>query len=301
MAPRGWRDWGPAMPERATPRFARGLRDLADHYDRFLLDQYGVLHDGVHAYPGAAEALRALRRLGKHIDVLTNSGRSSAHNLARIVGKGFEPDLFDRVISSGDLALDWLHDERQGAPCFPFCLPQDVQILRDVGLNLVSRVEEAEIIVLNVLPLPVDEISEQAVAPVLDAGVAKGALMVCGNPDMRGPQGGRVVITPGQVAAWYEARGGTVRYFGKPYPEVFRAALDGSHAVSADRTAMVGDTPETDLTGAAEAGIAGVFVLGGVHAERFQGLDEAARAETAQRLLSERGAHADWVLPSLVW
>ena len=289
------------MTESAAPRFAQGLRDLADHYDRFLLDQYGVLHDGVHAYPGAADALRAMRRLGKDIDVLTNSGRSSAYNRTRIVGKGFEPDLFDRVISSGDLALEWLRDERRGVPCFPFCRPSDAEAMRDAGLNLVARVQEAEIIVLTVLPLPVDEISEQALAPVLDAGASKGALLVCGNPDMRGPQGGRVVITPGQVAAWYEARGGTVRYFGKPYPEVFRAALGGPHAVSADRTAMVGDTPETDLTGAAAAGIAGVFVLGGVHADRFRGLNDEARAETAQRILNERGAHADWVLPSLVW
>ena len=52
-------------------------------FGTFFVDQYGVLHDGRHPYPGAIEALRRLKDAGRHVVLLSNSGRSAAYNARR--------------------------------------------------------------------------------------------------------------------------------------------------------------------------------------------------------------------------
>ena len=62
-----------------TP-WIEGLRAIADRFDAVLVDQYGVLHDGRRAFPGAADCLRALRAAGKRIAVVSNSGKRAGPN-----------------------------------------------------------------------------------------------------------------------------------------------------------------------------------------------------------------------------
>jgi hypothetical protein len=38
-----------------------GLKSLADRFDYFIVDQWGVLHDGKKAYEGTIEALQNLK------------------------------------------------------------------------------------------------------------------------------------------------------------------------------------------------------------------------------------------------
>ena len=87
----------------AAPVSLNGLAELADRFDVFVLDQFGVLHDGSTPYPGAVDALRLLKAAGKHILLLSNSGKRSAPNEARLVRLGFEPDSWDHFLSSGEV------------------------------------------------------------------------------------------------------------------------------------------------------------------------------------------------------
>ena len=82
-----------------------GLREIVDQFDLFLVDQYGVLHDGVAGYPGAIDGLIKSTSHGRKIVVLTNSGKSSAKNRARLDALGFADSGFNAVVSSGDVAL----------------------------------------------------------------------------------------------------------------------------------------------------------------------------------------------------
>ena len=289
------------MAKPVTPRSASGLRELVDHYDLFLLDQYGVLHDGEAPYPGVVEALKALRQHGKQICVLTNSGRSSDYNVLRLAQLGLDEALFDRVATSGDMALDWLLRNRRGARCFPFAPAAVAPALEAAGLTLAESPDEADIMLLNSLPLPPEEMSEAVVEPVFEAGLRRALLMVCANPDLVGPRGDELVISPGTVAAWYKARGGKVLMFGKPEPDFIHYALSLFPDSRAERSVMIGDTPATDLVGAGAVGIDGAFVTGGIYAAAFAGAAPAQQLEIAEKLLDEAGAQAAWLLPSLIW
>jgi HAD superfamily hydrolase (TIGR01459 family) len=289
------------MAKSVTPRPASGLRELVEHYDLFLLDQYGVLHDGEAPYPGVLEALKALRRHGKQLCVLTNSGRSSDYNILRLAQLGLDGALFDRVATSGDMALEWLLRNRPGARCFPFAPSSTAPALQAAGLPLADSPDDADVILLNSLPLPPEQMTEAAAEPVFRVGLRRGLLLVCANPDLVGPLGDKLVISPGTVAGWYKARGGEVLLFGKPEPDFFHYALSLFPDSVAARTVMIGDTPATDLAGAGTIGIDGAFVTGGIHAAAFAGAAPDQHLEIASALLDEASTQAAWVLPRLVW
>ena len=289
------------MSESVMPRFANGLREVAEAYDLFLLDQYGVLHDGEALYPGALEALAALREAGKALCVLSNSGRSAAYNAERLERFSLPPSSYGRLLTSGDMAVAWLKREAPETRCYAICPPAAAVPLREAGLHLVEELEQAELLLLISLPLPVDRMTPETLAPVFEAGLRRRLPMICANPDLVGPKGDRVVISPGRIAADYRAAGGAVRYFGKPEAAFFAGALSLFPEVRAGRAVMIVDTPETDLIGARAAGIAAIFLTGGVHAAAFAGLAPEERRDAVRRLLEEKGASADWVLPALVW
>jgi ribonucleotide monophosphatase NagD (HAD superfamily) len=52
-----------------------GFAPLAERYGGFILDLWGVIHDGLTPYPGAVEVLGRLREAGKPTVLLTNAPR----------------------------------------------------------------------------------------------------------------------------------------------------------------------------------------------------------------------------------
>lgn len=285
-----------------TPRFIAGLREMAQDYDHFLLDQWGVLHNGERPYEGVPEALAALRGAGKKLSVITNSGRPGADNARRLGRVGLDAAMVDRIVSSGDLALDWMRREAGHRRCFAVCGGGDRGPLTEAGISLVERVEEAELIYISGMPAESDRLDLSLFEPWIRAGVARGLPLICANPDHHGPQGDRILLSPGSLAAIYEARGGRVESFGKPGATIFRQAMAGFPEIGPERCVMVGDLPETDLAGAAATGVDAAWVVGGVHARDIAaGGDEAARRGIALEILAKAGTPAAWVLPLFRW
>ena len=60
------------------PPVAPGLSAFADGYDGFILDLWGVLHDGIRPYPGALDCLDRLAAAGKRVCLLSNAPRRVA-------------------------------------------------------------------------------------------------------------------------------------------------------------------------------------------------------------------------------
>ncbi len=73
------------------PTFCSGLADLASRYRGFIVDQWGVLHDGGAPYPDALEGLAELRAAGKRVVLLSNSGKRAAVNRQRLAGSASPP------------------------------------------------------------------------------------------------------------------------------------------------------------------------------------------------------------------
>src|SRR5471030_1941198 len=93
----------PAKPQPTPTR----LRDLAGSYDGFILDLWGVLHDGFKPFPGVIDGLERLIAAGKRICILSNAPRRAADVIQRMSEIGIPPGLYHHVMSSGEET--WRH------------------------------------------------------------------------------------------------------------------------------------------------------------------------------------------------
>lgn len=283
--------------------FPNGLAALVPRYDGFLLDQWGVLHDGVRPYPGALAALEALRRAGKRVIILSNSGRLGTENAAQLAKLGFARSLYGEVVSAGDDAREALATRDEpfhralGRRCLLLARAGEAHLADGLGLDLADDVEAADFILLMTMDPP-----RQSVAgwmDVLRAASERRLPMVCANPDLHraSPDGG-LQEAPGLVARAYEQLGGTVRYHGKPEPRIYRSCL-ARLGLEQSLVVAIGDSLEHDIAGAQAAGIDSVFIGGGIHRGDI-GWDGAAMdVASCLALFASAGRTPTYALPLL--
>src|ERR1700755_1110205 len=109
-------DRDPPTAENKSVRLIAGLSKLAPRYDGFILDLWGVIHDGVAPIPGAIDCLRALIESGKRIVLLSNAPRRADDVVRRITEIGVPSGLYHHVMSSGEEA--WQHLHRREDPFY---------------------------------------------------------------------------------------------------------------------------------------------------------------------------------------
>jgi HAD superfamily hydrolase (TIGR01459 family) len=258
-----------ASPERyGDVEIVRGMSALASRYDGFILDQWGVLHDGTVPYGGAAECLRRLHAAGKRIVVLSNSSKREADNLELMKRMGFDVSLLERFVSAGEEArtalerrVDPFH-RALGKRCFAITRGGDRTLLEGIGLELVDGIDDADF--LAVLGNDSPQRSLAAYEAELAAGIRRRLPMICANPDTARftPQG--LVEAQGLLALRYEALGGRVFFHGKPYPAIYKACL-AALGCGAEKVVTVGDSIDHDVLGASRANLASALIPGGVH------------------------------------
>lgn len=269
------------------------LGDLAARFDAFLVDQFGVLLDGNGAYPWAPAALGRLAATGKPVLLLSNSGKRSGPNEARLTALGFARGSYLGVLSSGEAAFAALarrigDDIAPGTPVWVHARDGDTSASAGLDLVPVDDPAGAQLILLaGCTPL---ELSLDAYAALLRPAARRRVEMVCTNPDleMLTPQGKR--FGAGRVARLYEQLGGPVTWIGKPYAAIYREALRRLPGIAPGRILCIGDSPAHDIAGGHAAGMATALVRTGLHADLD---DDALRA-----LCDDAGVQPDFLLPA---
>lgn len=270
------------------------IRDLAERFDVFILDQFGVLHDGTTPYPGAVDALVQLKQAGKRTLLLSNSGKRSAPNEARLVKLGFVHGSWDHFLSSGEVAWQSLRKQLgnvAGLRCLLIARDGDRSAVEGLPLTLVETGEEADIVLLSASEGDRHDLGHYR--QLLQPAAARGAKCLCTNPDKImltsvGPRFGA-----GRIAELYAELGGAVTWIGKPFPEIYAAALDMLGNPEPTRAVCVGDSVEHDISGGQGAGLRTALVMTGV-------LETSSQAEREQ-LFAEHGATPDFLVRTFAW
>lgn len=263
-----------------------GLREVANAFDAFLIDQVGVLHDGRAVYPGAAEALGRLRATGRPTAVVSNSGKRAAPNRRRLTELGVEPTAIDAVVTSGECAREalesWLRAGRLHPGAGVMLFTRDGETALIDGLDLRLRDDPADVDLLIVAGVRPEDVAFAVYAERMHELAERGVPALCANPDQRIFAAGEVAFGPGALAAHYEACGGKVTWIGKPDPTIFRRAMSALGEPDAGRTLVIGDSPEHDGQGAARTGCPWLFVSGGIYSDAALdgGRDKCAAAFT---------------------
>jgi HAD superfamily hydrolase (TIGR01459 family) len=283
------------------------IKELGSSYAAWLVDIWGVMHNGVRAYAPAVEATKRFREQGGLVVLLSNSPRPSEGLQHQLGSFGVADQCYDATVSSGDLTRHVLA-KHPGARIFHLGPERDLPVY--AGLD-VTRVDAggAELVVCT--GLFDDETETPEDYQTLLAGLAVRRLpMLCANPDRMVERGHRLVYCAGALADIYEALGGMVIYAGKPYAPIYQLAVETIDAL-AGRTIgrgeilAIGDGVRTDMAGAASFGLDALFVASGLHvsgaargedADGNANLDELVLAELFEGLRPPRAA-----MPALTW
>lgn len=249
------------------------LAALAARYDAFLIDQFGVLRDDERAYPGANDALLYLKSLGKAVVILSNSGRSGDYNAERLVRLGFDRAGFDHFLTSGDVAHDVLAREAAGRSgrisCLTISSGFDRNLADRLGFESVEDAEIADIVVIS--GSEAETIPLSAYRARLEPAARRDVPCYCTNPDRHKlTAGGRVAPGAGSIALAYQELGGSVRWFGKPYPTIYEHAQGLLGDLSPGRIVCIGDSLEHDIAGASGASLTSCLVRTGILAENSE-------------------------------
>lgn len=278
----------------------RSFIDIARNYDAFILDQYGVMHNGQQSLPGAVECVEKLSSMGKKLIILSNTSAPADTALSKLPKLGFDPDCFVGAVTSGEEASRFIREElfrnednnnssiasTKKKAIFLTWKDDSVsdQFIAKCGnIEPTSNFDEADVIIAHGSEVLRTESSSSHVSlgsfvddgdltlihPILKQCQERNIPMICANPDFIvkvgfGKDGSITTITitqKGKIAHHYEQMGGQCKNFGKPREEHFYACLRELN-LDANRVAHVGDSLHHDIAGANAAGISNVFITG---------------------------------------
>lgn len=286
-----------------APPMVSGLSAFADAYDLILCDVWGVIHNGVAAFPAACDALARARAGGATVVLVSNAPRPNRFVQQMLDGFGVPRTAYDAIVTSGDVTRDVLA-ARPGARMFHLGPPRDLGTFEDLDL-VASGLDEVQIVVCTGL-VDDDVETPDDYQATLAAMKARKIPLVCANPDLVVERGDKLIYCAGAIALAYEEMGGEAIWCGKPYRPIYDTALVRGEAIrgkAIDRARIlgIGDALRTDITGANDAGFDSLFISGGIHAQELKSMDGAIPDTESLADLFTGHAHPRGVMPRLAW
>jgi HAD superfamily hydrolase (TIGR01459 family) len=248
------------------------LDALDPKYRLILCDVWGVVHDGVTLYPGAAARLRQWRNEGRCVILITNAPRTADAVTRQLQRIGLPRDCWDGIATSGEAGVEALNALSQAVGFVGTA--GDRAILEGRGVRIAQGDEFTDLACTGITE---DRPKPEDYCPDLERWAARDVLMHCLNPDRVVMHGGVLEACAGAIADLYEQLGGRVNWYGKPHEAIYRHALHLAGDPPASEVLAVGDGLRTDILGAARMGFDAVFVSGGIHAGEPFPADFAAR------------------------
>jgi HAD superfamily hydrolase (TIGR01459 family) len=257
-------------------RFVEKLRDLVGSVEVVLSDIWGVVHNGLEAFPEACEALHTYRQQGGTVILITNAPRPADSVQRQLRKLGVADDTYDAIVSSGDLTRHFVAGH-PGKKIFWLGPERDSSIHR--GLDaVIGPLEQADYIICTGLFDDETESAEDYRAMMLQA-LERKLPLICANPDIVVERGDRLIYCAGAIAELYRELGGEVIFYGKPHRPIYERAMQlaaerRGHSAALSRVLAIGDSVRTDLAGAHGFGIDLLFVTRGIHSEDFEGIEQ---------------------------
>jgi HAD superfamily hydrolase (TIGR01459 family) len=284
-----------------------GLAPFADKYDAYILDLWGVVHDGMKPYPGVLDCMAKLREGGTPLLLLSNAPRTNDFVQTFLESIGVPKTSYDHILTSGDMTRIVLKEKRfpflegEGRKFYQFGAVKDKGLDENLDYTKIANLADADFLICTGLADDGAETPEDY-RHLLEEAASYKLPMLCANPDLTVMKGERTLYCAGALAQLYETLGGVVELFGKPYPWAYKMAMEKLNQSDPSKILAVGDSMRTDIKGATGAGIDNVLVSGGIHAEEW-GLatgDHPSEAQV-QELTKQHGFEPTYVVGHMVW
>ena len=287
---------------KVSPVLTTSFSSLAPNYDAVLSDVWGVIHNGVAAFPEAADALTRFRERGGAVALISNAPRPGDQVQHMLDHLGVPRSAYDGIVTSGDVTRAEVA-KRAGQTIFHIGPERDYTIFTGLDAPF-GPLENAAYVICSGL------YDDEAETPddyrdLLAKIRARNLFMVCANPDVVVERGDRLIYCAGAIADLYAALGGEVYYAGKPYRPLYDLALGTAAkarggAPALNRVLAIGDSVRTDFTGANNLGVDCLFVTAGIHAEELGHRDDPDTSALT-KIFAEAGRMPKAVMRRLVW
>ena len=256
------------------PQKLKGISEISDKFDVYFIDLWGVIHNGVQCYPEALKVLEKLKEQNKKIVLISNAPRPSAVVKVFLETIGLESSCYDFLVTSGDITREYISLNSSKKNFYHLGPTRDIDLFKDLNVALTSKEECDEIICTGLVSDEEEKLQDYKI--LLDFFLNKKIPLICANPDEVVARGEKIVFCAGALANQYKQEGGMVRYFGKPYSDIYSFALKKvrAHKDFKDKkeinTLVIGDNIKTDIKGANLFNLDSVLILNGIYKDFFR-------------------------------
>ncbi len=251
---------------------SNGLQSIADNYDLFYIDLWGVVHNGVNLHEKAIAVLNELLTKKKMFVLLTNAPRPNKTVQNFLEKMGMDKVLRDHVFTSGEAALNYLKKSYLSKKFYHIGPPRDFDLFYLFEKNKCEVISDSEYLLCTGLFDDHDKDLE-FYKDLLEKHITK--KMICTNPDLIVDRGEVRELCAGSVAMVFEKMGGEVVYFGKPHPEVYNQSIDNKNK----KILAIGDNLNTDIRGANLLNYDSLLISNGIHRNEIKnnGIQEVSK------------------------
>jgi len=250
----------------------KGLRSIAEKYDIFYIDLWGVVHNGINLHKNAIEALEEITKANKEYVLLTNAPRPKKSVQLFLEKMGMHNRIREKVYSSGEASLNYLKKNYSNKKFYHIGPSRDFDLFLDFKKNKTLDIKESFYLLCTGL---FEENGEDLnyYKKLFKEHLNK--KMICTNPDLIVDKGNRRELCAGSVALIFEKLGGEVVYFGKPFPEVYNQAIDNK----GKKVLSIGDNLNTDIKGANLLNYDSLIISNGIHKNEIkkEGISEVSK------------------------
>ena len=256
------------------PQKLKGISEISDKFDVYFIDLWGVIHNGVQCYPEALKVLEKLKEQNKKIVLISNAPRPAAVVKVFLETIGLKSSCYDFLVTSGDITREYISLNSSKKNFYHLGPTRDIDLFKDLNVSLTSKEECEEIICTGLVSDEEEKLQDYKI--LLDFFLNKKIPLICANPDEVVARGEKIVFCAGALANQYKQEGGVVRYFGKPYSEIYSFALKKirAHKDFKDKkeinTLVIGDNLKTDIKGANLSNLDSVLILNGIYKDFFR-------------------------------
>ena len=262
------------------------LQEIYDAYNAFLIDLWGVMHNGIRLNVSAMNAVKKLENKGKRIIFLSNAPRPTKEVVEFLKKLNMEEKFLKNVLTSGEVALNFLKKNKFGEKFYHLGPQRDDSLFSDRKKNK-TTLQKCDFILCTGLFDEEEENLKYYQDLLKDFTKKK---LVCTNPDLIVHRGGEEEYCAGKIAEIFEGLGGEVIYFGKPHKEVYLSCLDTNQ-----KTLVIGDNLKTDIKGANNMNLDSVFITSGIHRSKIN------NEEVIEKLLKKHNVSANYFQNELTW
>lgn len=281
------------------------MADIVERYDHYIIDVWGVLHNGERAHQDAIGLVQKLPDLSKQVVLLSNSPMRADHVANQLESRyGLPRESYIDVVTSGEATHRYLRKQEKGFRVF--YIGQDyffsaIEDLAETGhIDIVQELHEADVILAATPGMTYSRVEDDL--ELLQRGVDLGVKMICANPDLIVQVGDQLYPCAGTWAAKYQQLGGEVLYFGKPHALVYQDCMRIFNMPPKDKVLAIGDSLHTDIAGAHDFAIDSLFNITGIHTKELKcALSGSLDAEQLEIIMKDHKVKPNWVMEGVKW